>query len=106
MVVMTHEAAGFGPAALDRARFRTRVALFASVALGSTGYLAAGTVASIVGQELFGSPALSGAPSATVIFGAAMGAVALSWVMARRRRRVGLTVGYVAAVLGAVIATV
>jgi MFS family permease len=105
MAVMTHEAVGLSPAALDRARIRTRAALFASVALGSTGYLAAGTVASIVGQELLGSAALSGAPSATVIFGAAMGAIGLSWIMARRGRRVGLTAGYVAAFAGAVLAT-
>jgi MFS family permease len=105
MAVMAHEATGLSVVALDRARFRARIALFASVALGSIGYLAAGTVASIVGAELVHTPALSGAPSATVILGAAVGAIALSSIMARRGRRLGLTAGYVAAVAGAAIAT-
>jgi MFS family permease len=101
---MAHEAAGLDPIAIELARRRTRIALFASTALGSTGHIAASTVASIVGQELLGSAALSGAPGATVVFGAAMGAIALSWVMSRRGRRVGLTAGYILALLGAVIA--
>ena len=103
---MAHEAAGLGAAALEAARRRTRIALFASVALGSTGHIAASTVASIVGAELLDSPALSGAPGAAVVFGAAMGAIALSWVMARRGRRTGLTSGYVASVIGAILATI
>src|SRR4029078_5313231 len=104
MSQMAHEAAGLDPAAIELARRRTRIALFASTALGSTGHIAASTVASIVGQELLGSAALSGAPGATVVFGAAMGAIALSWVMSKRGRRVGLTTGYLLALLGAVIA--
>jgi MFS family permease len=104
MSFMAHEAAGLSPAAIELARRRTRIALFTSTALGSTGHIAASTVASIVGQELLGSAALSGAPGATVVFGAAMGAVALSWVMSRRGRRVGLASGYVLALLGAVTA--
>jgi MFS family permease len=104
MAFMAHEAAGLSPTAIESARYRTRVSLFASTALGSTGHIAASTVASIVGQDLFGSAALSGAPGATVVFGAAMGAIALSWVMGRRGRRNGLTVGYLLALLGAVVA--
>jgi MFS family permease len=104
MSFMAHEAAGLGPSSLESARSRTRIALFASTALGSTGHIAAATVASIVGQDLLGSAALSGAPGATVVFGAAMGSIALSWVMARRGRRNGLTVGYLSAVVGAVLA--
>jgi MFS family permease len=104
MSFMAHEAAGLDAPAIETARDRTRIALFASTALGSTGHIAAATVASIVGQDLLGSPALSGAPGATVVFGAAMGAVALSWVMGRRGRRNGLTVGYLLALVGAVLA--
>ena len=105
MSFMAYEAAGLGAASLESARFRTRIALFASTALGSTGHIAASTVASIVGQELLGSAALSGAPGATVVFGAAMGSIALSWVMSRRGRRLGLTSGYLSSVLGAALAT-
>ena len=104
MSFMAHEAADLDQHAVEAARRRTRIALFTSTALGSTGHIAASTVASIVGQELLGSAVLSGAPGATVVFGAAMGAIALSWVMGRRGRRSGLTTGYLSSVLGAVLA--
>jgi MFS family permease len=103
MAFMAHEAAGLDPAAIDRARSRTRKALFAGVAIGSTGHLAAVTVAAIVGRDLLGSQALAGAPSSAVVFGAAMGAIALSWIMARRGRRVGLASGYLIGVAGALV---
>lgn len=101
---MAHEAAGLDQLAIESARSRTRIALFTSTALGSTGHIAASTVASIVGNQLLGNATLSGAPGATVVFGAAMGAVALSWVMGRRGRRNGLTLGYLSALVGAVLA--
>lgn len=105
MSFMAHESAHLDEFALERARRRTRWALFASVALGSTGHLAAVTVAAIVGQDLLGSAALAGAPGAAVVFGAAVGAIALSWIMSRRGRRLGLTSGYLFGILGALIAT-
>ena len=106
MSMLAHEAAHLGPGAVDRARRRTRWVLFLSVALGSTGHLAAATVASIVGRDLLGTAALAGAPSASVVFGAAVGAIGLSWLMARRGRRAGLTTGYVVGLVGALVATV
>ena len=106
MSLLAHEAAHLDPNAIDKARRRTRWVLFLSVALGSTGHLAAATVASIVGQDLLGSAALAGAPSASVVFGAAVGAIGLSWLMARSGRRTGLTAGYVIGLAGAVVATV
>jgi MFS family permease len=105
MSFMAHEAAHLSEPALESARSRTRWVLFVSVALGSTGHLAAGTVASIVGQDLLGSAALAGAPSASVVFGAAVGAIGLSWLMARRGRRTGLMAGYLVGLAGAVVAT-
>jgi len=105
MAFLAHEAAHLDEPGLDAARRRTRWALFASVALGSTGHLAAVTVAAIVGQDLLGTPALAGAPSAAVVFGAAVGAIVLSSIMARRGRRLGLTAGYALGILGALIAT-
>ena len=105
MAFLAHEAAHLDEPGFERARRRTRWALFASVALGSTGHIAAVTVAAIVGQDLLGTAALAGAPSAAVVFGAAVGAIALSWVMARRGRRLGLTAGYALGILGALIAT-
>jgi len=105
MAFLAHEAAHLDEPGFERARRRTRWALFASVALGSTGHLAAVTVAAIVGQDLLGTPALAGAPSAAVVFGAAVGAIVLSSIMARRGRRLGLTAGYAFGILGALIAT-
>jgi len=75
------------------------------VALGSTGHIAAVTVATIVAKDLIGSDALAGLPGATVVLGAATGAVLLSSLMARRGRRPGLVAGYGIGVLGALVAT-
>jgi MFS family permease len=77
----------------------------AGVALGSTGHIAAVTVATIVAKDLAGTTIWSGAPGATVVLGAALGATLLSRLMVTRGRRTGLTVGYVIGVAGAVIAT-
>ena len=105
MSFLAHEAAHLDEAGLESARRRTRWALFASVALGSTGHIAAVTVAAIVGQDLLGTAALAGAPGAAVVFGAAIGALALSSLMSRRGRRIGLTAGYAIGLVGAAIAT-
>jgi MFS family permease len=95
------------PAELDRLRRRTVATLVAGVALGSTGHIAAVTVATIVATKLAGGmTAWSGAPGATVVLGAAAGAVGLSAVMVRRGRRFGLALGYVVSVIGAVMATI
>ncbi|MGZ9160558.1 MAG: MFS transporter [Candidatus Limnocylindrales bacterium] len=92
-------------AELRRLRRRTVATLVAGVALGSTGHIAAVTVATIVAKDLAGSAALSGAPGATVVLGAALGAVTLAQLMVGRGRRVGLAVGYGISVVGAIIAT-
>ena len=91
---------------LDRLRRRTVWSLVAGVALGSTGHIAAVTVATIVAQDISGSTAWSGAPGATVVMGAAIGAIVLAWVMVRAGRRAGLALGYGIGVLGALVATV
>jgi MFS family permease len=97
----------FQPAELERLRRRTVASLVAGVALGSTGHIAAVTVATIVATHISGgTTALSGAPAATVVLGAAAGASALSWLMVRRGRRVGLAAGYLVSVVGAIVATV
>jgi MFS family permease len=91
--------------ALQRARTRARWSLVAGVALGSTGHIAAVTVATIVARDMLGSATLAGAPGATVVLGAAIGSVVLSTLMARRGRRVGLVAGYSTGVAGALLAT-
>src|SRR6476646_6495175 len=94
------------PAArLDELRQRSTWTLVAGVALGSTGHIAAVTVASIVAQTLGGTALWSGVTGATVVLGAAGGAVVLSAIMTRRGRRTGLWTGYAIGVVGAVVAT-
>jgi MFS family permease len=97
--------AGPSPSELERLRRRTVWALVIGVALGSTGHIAAATVATIAAKEMAGSSAWSGAPGAAVVLGAAAGAVSLSWVMVRRGRRFGLAAGYALGVVGALVAT-
>jgi MFS family permease len=77
----------------------------AGVALGSTGHIAAVTVATIVAADLAGSTAWAGAPGAAVVLGAAIGSTLLSRLMVRRGRRRGLTSGYAIGVAGAFVAT-
>ncbi len=78
----------------------------AGVALGSIGHIAAVTVATIVAKDLAGTTLWSGAPSAAVVLGAAFGATLLSRLMVSRGRRTGLVLGYLVAVVGALVATV
>ncbi len=100
-----HAQATLTPVELAAARRRARRSLIAGVALGSTGHIAAVTVATIVAQDLLGSPTFAGAPGATVVLGAALGSILLSSLMARRGRRIGLVTGYSVGVVGALIAT-
>lgn len=89
---------------LDHARGRALRVLFAGVGLGSTGYIAAGTVSAIVATDLVGNSTLAGLPSASVVLGSAFGAALLSALMARRGRRLGLITGYSVATAGAFVA--
>ena len=91
---------------LDALRRRTVGVLFAGVALGSTGHIAAVTVTSIVALELGRDRSLAGLPAAAVVFGAAVGATILGAVMGRWDRRPGLAGGYLVGVIGALIAVV
>jgi predicted MFS family arabinose efflux permease len=92
------------PDRMDALRRRTVATLVAGVALGSTGHIAAVTVATIAAAELSDTSALAGLPGASVVLGAAVGATSLAWLMARRGRRPGLAAGYVIGVIGALVA--
>jgi MFS family permease len=96
----------YPPSELAHLRRRSLLSLMAGVALGSTGHIAAVTVATIVAKDLAGTTLWSGAPSAAVVLGAALGATLLSRLMAARGRRTGLVLGYAVAVAGALVATV
>jgi MFS family permease len=93
------------PSGLTAARTRARNTLVAGVALGTTGQIAAVTIATIVASDLLGSQTFAGAPGATIVLGAALGSVLIAALMARRTRRNGLTTGYSIGVLGALVAT-
>jgi len=97
-------AAAMPRAELERLRKRTTRTLVTGVALGSTGHIAAATVATIAAKGIAGTSAWSGAPGAAVVLGAAFGAVSLSQLMVRRGRRSGLVAGYGIGVVGALIA--
>src|SRR5260221_4551329 len=105
MTLVAHESAGLSPAAKEQARALSRWALVAGVALGSTGHIAASTVASIAAQDLLGSTTFAGAPGAAVVLGAAAGALLLSQTMARRGRRPWVAAGYPIGVRGARLPT-
>ena len=91
---------------LGALRRRTVGVLFAGVALGSTGHIAAVTVTSIVALELSRDRTLAGLPAAAVVFGAAIGATILGAIMGRWGRRPGLVSGYLVGLVGALIAIV
>jgi MFS family permease len=98
---MTSPATTRSDVELARLRRRSVGALVASVALGSTGYVAAITVGTLAAQEIVGDASLSGIPAASIVLGSAIGASTLSALMVRRGRRFGQTTGYALAVFGA-----
>ena len=85
---------------------RTRAGrlLFGGAALGATGFFAGVAVAPLAAEELTGGVTWSGLPGAVGIVGTALGAIAVTSVLRRRGRRVGLTAGYVVGVVGALLA--
>ena len=81
-------------------------ALFASAGLSSSGYIAAIIVAPLIAEDLLGSAALSGLPSAFTVIGMAIGSTVLATRMAVRGRRSGLILGYTIVAGAAVLAFV
>jgi MFS family permease len=84
-------------------RKRLTAVLFGGVALGSTAYIAAVTIATLAVDEITGSAALAGVPGATATLGTAVGTSLLTRDVARRGRRPGLAAGYAAAVVGSAL---
>ena len=94
----------FHGAELAAARVRSNRLLISAAALGSIGHIAAVTVAVVAAGELLDGAALAGTANATVIIGSAIGASLLSSIMLRSSRRLGLVIGFVIAVIGALAA--
>ena len=77
----------------DATRRRLQTSLILGVGLGSTGYIAAITVATIVAKDLSGGSAFAGLPGAAIVLGSATASQLLSRFMVRHGRRAGLTLG-------------
>lgn len=110
-VVRAIEATGrHDPDRLPWLRRRMAWTLFAISALGSTGYIAAITVGTLVAAEIHGDATLGGVPTAAATIGTAAAATLISGLMLRVGRRAGLlgglTVGFIGALaaVGAVLA--
>jgi MFS family permease len=78
--------------------------LFASVALGTTGYLAAVSVSTLAARAITGSPLLAGSPSAVAVIGTALGSSLISADAVRAGRRRGMVTGYALGAFGAAVA--
>jgi len=78
--------------------------LFAAQSLGSAAFIAAATLASILGAELSGSKALAGIPSAVYMTGTAGAALAWGYLMESLGRRGGLVLGLAIGAFGAALA--
>lgn len=78
-------------------RRRAYGAVFAGVAISTTGFLASNTVNGLVAEDLTGSTSWSGIPAAATVLGTAAGATALAAVVRRWGPRAGLTLGYLLA---------
>jgi predicted MFS family arabinose efflux permease len=81
-----------------------RWTLFAISALGSTGYIAAITVGTLVATQIHGDATLGGVPTAAATIGTATAAGFLSGLMLRVGRRKGLLGGLLVGLVGALLA--
>lgn len=99
-------AAGIDPARIEGLRRRMVWTLFAISALGSTGYIAAATVGTIVAAEIAGDAAFGGLPTALGVLGTASAAMLMSAAMLRVGRRPSLLAGLAVGLLGAGVAVV
>ena len=75
-------------------RRRAYSALFAGVALSTTGFLAVATVNSLIAEDITGSASWSGIPGAAGVLGTAIGTTALAAIVRRHGPRTGLALGY------------
>ena len=99
-------AAALDPTAVPALRRRMLWTLFAISALGSTGYIAAITVGTLVAAEIRGDATLGGVPTAAATIGTAAAAGFLSGLMLRVGRRAGILGGLAVGVIGALLAVV
>lgn len=92
------------PEKIARAGRRTTVILFLGQSLTSAGAIATATVLSILGEQLSGSAAWAGVPSATIQLAAAPFAYVWGVAWDRIGRRSGLVAGLVLGLVGMIVA--
>ena len=90
----------------DPAQRRTLVVLVAAQLLSGAGLAAGITVGALLAQDLLGSTALSGLPTALFAVGGALAAAMVGRISQRWGRRPGLALGYLTGAIGAVGAVV
>ncbi len=95
-------AATLDPASVPGLRRRMQWTLFAISALGSTGYIAAITVGTLVAADIQGDATLGGVPTAAATLGTATAAGFLSGLMLKVGRRAGLIGGLLVGLVGAI----
>ncbi len=81
---------------------RITTVLFATTSLHSMAIVAIFTVTPIIAVRMTGSDASAGVPSTVMALGRAAGAYPVGWMMDRLGRRLGLSVGFLAAIVGVV----
>ncbi len=93
------------PAEIDvrRVQRRTVAVLMVSQALGGVGVSSGVAVATLLAEDILGSPGLAGLAQTGQVLGAALAAFLLARVMAARGRRAGLIVGYGTGGIGAAL---
>jgi MFS family permease len=96
-------AARLDPSDLPGLRRRMLATLFAISALGSTGYIAAITVGTLVAAEISGSAAFGGLPTTTATLGTAAAASLIALAMLRIGRRAGMLTGLIVGVVGGLV---
>jgi MFS family permease len=83
---------------------RTMRVLVVAQVLGSVGLAAGGTAGGLLAQHITGNAAAAGLPLAVLVLGAGISAVAVTRIMDRAGRRVGLSLAHLGGALGASVA--
>jgi MFS family permease len=86
------------------ARRRITAALFLSQSFFSAAMITSFTLMPIIAAQLSGRDSAAGVPNTVTLLGRAAAAYPLGWVMDRAGRRLGLSLGYLLAVIGAIVA--
>ena len=88
----------------DRIRRRILATLFAGQGLISASQIVTFGVLPIAAVELSGTEAAAGLPATAILIGRAIAAYPVGWLMDRLGRRAGLSIGFILAATGAVVA--